>query len=85
MFVYLDSWEYHVDFMVLTPNNNLGGHPLIHSRPWLARVDAFLSCRFGDMYIFYGSSTKRFTLYPPTKIITDVESEVWIDDDNEEF
>ena len=31
--VSLDSWEYPVDFMVLTPKNNLGGHPLILGRP----------------------------------------------------
>ena len=24
--VSLDSWEYPVDFMILTPKNNLGGH-----------------------------------------------------------
>lgn len=29
IFVFLDSWEYPVDFVVLTHNNNLGGHPLI--------------------------------------------------------
>jgi len=27
--VCLDSWEYPIDFMILTPKNNLGGHPLI--------------------------------------------------------
>ena len=27
--VSLDSWEHFVDFMILTPKNNLGGHPLI--------------------------------------------------------
>ena len=27
--VSLDSWEYPVDFMILTPKNNLGGHPLM--------------------------------------------------------
>jgi len=31
--VSLDSWEYPIDFMVLTPKNNLGGHPLILERP----------------------------------------------------
>jgi hypothetical protein len=27
--VSLDSWEYPVDFMILQPKSNLGGHPLI--------------------------------------------------------
>lgn len=31
--VSLYSWEYHVNFMVLTTKNNLGGHPLIVGRP----------------------------------------------------
>lgn len=81
----LDSWEYPVDFMILNPKNNLGGHPLILGRPCLATTNAFISCRFGDMYISDGSSTNKFTLYPPAKTITKVESEIWIDDDNEDF
>ena len=68
--VSLDSWEYPIDFMILTPKNNLGGHPLILGRPWLATADAFISCRFGDMYISDGNSTKKFTLYPIEKAIT---------------
>jgi hypothetical protein len=43
--VSLDSWEYHVDFVVLQPKSNLGGHPLILGRPWLATIDALISCR----------------------------------------
>ena len=41
--VSLDSWEYPVDFMILTPKNNLGGLPVILGRPWLATSDAFIS------------------------------------------
>ena len=78
----LDSWEYLVDFMILTPKNNLGAHPLILERPWLATTDAFISCRFGDMFISNGSSTKKFTLYPPTKTMIELENEEWMDDDN---
>ena len=79
----LDSWEYHVDFMILTPKNNLGGHPLILERPWLATNDAFISCRSGDMYISDGNSTKKFTLYPPQRTITEVDDKEWIDDEND--
>ena len=60
--VSLDSWEYPVDFMILTPKSNLGGHLLILGRPWLATADAFISCRSGDMYISDGNSTKKFNL-----------------------
>ena len=85
MFVSLDSWEYPMDFMILTPKNNLGSHPLILGRPWLATTNAFISCRSGDICISDGNSTKKFTLYPPAKTITEIESGIWLDDDNEDF
>ena len=85
VFVSLDSWEYLVDFMILTPKNNLGGHPLILRKPWLATADAFVSSRSRDMYISDGNSTKKFTFYPPRKTTTEVESEIWIDDYDEDF
>jgi len=79
--VSLDSWEYPVDFMILTPKNNLGGHPLILGRPWLATANAFISYRSGDMYISDRISTKKFTLYPPAKSITEIDDKEWIDDE----
>ena len=35
------------------------------------------------MFIIYGSSTKKFTLYPPAKTTIDIEREEWMDDDND--
>ena len=81
--VSLDSWEYPVDFMVLTPKNNLGGHPLILGRTWLATENAFIGCRLGDMFISNGNSTKKFKLYPPTRTTIEIENEEWIDDDDD--
>ena len=66
-------------FIILTPKNDLGGHPLILGRPWLATVDAFISCRSSDMYVFDGSSTKKFTLYPPARTIIEIDDNQWID------
>eukprot|EP00253_Pinus_taeda_P034750 PITA_34750 len=80
--VSLDSWEYPVDFMILTPKSNLGGHPLILGRSWLATTDAFISCRSGDMYISDGNSTKKFNLYPPAKTITKIGDSEWVDDED---
>jgi len=80
--VSLDSWEYPVDFMILTPKSNLGGHPIILGRPWLATADAFISCRSGDMYISNGNSTKKFNLYPPARAITEIGDNEWVDDEN---
>ena len=79
----LDSWEYPVDFMILTPKNNLGGHPLILGRPWQATTDAFISCRSSDMYISDGNSTKKFTLYPSAKAIIEIDDKEWIDDEDD--
>ena len=70
-----------MDFMILTPKNNLGGHPIILGRPWLAKADAFISCISGDMYIFDGNSTKKFTLYPPAKTIIELDDTQWIEDE----
>jgi len=69
-------------FHDFTPKNNLGGHPLILGRPWLAIDDAFISCRSSDMYISNGSSTKKFTLYRPAKAITKVGGNEWINDED---
>eukprot|EP00253_Pinus_taeda_P028720 PITA_28720 len=79
--VSLDSSEYPVDFMILTPKSNLGGHRLILGRPWLATTDAFISCIFGDMYISNGNSTKKFNLHPPVKAITEVGDNEWVNDE----
>ena len=49
--VSIDSWEYPIDFIILQPKSNLGGHPLILGRPWLATAVAFIGCRAGSMII----------------------------------
>ena len=77
--VSLDSWEYPVDFMVLTPKNNLARHPLILGRPWVATVDAFIGCILGEMFISYGNYTNKFILYPPARTKIDTETEEWIE------
>ena len=80
--VSLDSLDYPFDFMILTPKNNLGGHPLILGRPWLATGDAFISCRSSDMYIYDGNSTKKFTLYPIARKTMEIDDKESIDDEN---
>ena len=42
--VSIDYWEYPADFLVLQPKAKLTGYPLILGRPWLATVDAYISC-----------------------------------------
>lgn len=74
IYEYLDSWEYPIYFMVLIPKNNLGGHPLILARPWLDIANAFIISRSGNMFVADGSSTNKFTLYPPAKTMIEVEN-----------
>ena len=61
----VDSWEYLANFLVLQPKSQPGGHPLILGRPWLAIVDACISCQFESMTISDGTEIKNLTLYPP--------------------
>jgi len=35
------------------------------------------------MYISDGNSTNKFTLYPPSRTITEIDDKEWIDDENE--
>jgi len=79
--VSLDSWEYLVDLLILQPKTNLGGHPLILGRPWLATADAFIGYRSGSMIIAHGDERKHITLYPPTQSPSSLS---WHDDQQEE-
>ena len=56
--VSIDSWEYLADFLVLQPKAKLTGYPLILGRPWLATIDAYISCRAGNMTIKNGHMSK---------------------------
>ena len=64
--VTLNSWEYLVDFVVLSPKTNMGGYPLILGRPWLATADVYIACQSGKMTISNEVHTKNLTLYSPT-------------------
>jgi len=65
--VSIDSWEYPTDFLVLYPKTKFNGYPLILGRPWLAIVDAYISCRDGNMTIKNGHLSKQLVLYPPSQ------------------
>ena len=80
--VSIDSWEYPVDFIILQPKSNLGGHTLILGRPWLATIDVFIGCRTGSMIISKENESKQISLYPPTKSITELEHMSWITETN---
>ena len=62
--VTLDSLEYLANFMILSPKVNLSSYPVILGRPWLATIDANISCRSRTMTISNGQATNKFDLYP---------------------
>ena len=82
--VSLDSSEYPVDFIVLQPKSNLGGHPLILGRPWLATVDAFIGCRSESMLISHGTERKQITLYPSAQRPSTLDQLSWINETKEQ-
>ena len=61
----LHSWDYPIDFVVLSPKTSIGGYPIILGLPWLATIDAYIACCSGKMTISNGMSTKKLTLYSP--------------------
>ena len=78
--VSIDSWEYPIDFIILQSKSNLGGHPLILGRSWLETTNAFIGCRVGSMIISKENESKKISLYPPAKSITEVEHMSWLTD-----
>ena len=84
LIISIDFWEYPADFLVLQPKSQLGVHPLILGRPWLAIVDAFISCRSGSMTISDGTEIKNLTLYPLARPSLEAETTLWMEPEEEE-
>lgn len=64
--VFVDSWEYPVDVLVINLTNRLDKHALILGSPWLATIDSYIGCRIGNMIIAKGNTRRNLVLYPPT-------------------
>eukprot|EP00253_Pinus_taeda_P008680 PITA_08680 len=82
--VSVDSWEYPADFVVLQPKAKLTGYPLILGRPWLATVDAYISCRAGSMTIKNGPMSKQLVLYPPAQPLLEHDLPLWLEEGYED-
>jgi len=65
--IYVDSWEYPVDLLILHTKSRVGGHSLILGRPWLTTTNAYIGCRYGNMVISNGGIMKNLFLHPPSK------------------
>ena len=69
MIVTIASWEYLIQLLVIQPKTSMHGHHVILGMPWLAIVDAFIGCRYGEMTISNGISMKNVILYPPAQLL----------------
>jgi hypothetical protein len=66
--VTLASWEYPVYFLVIyAKSSSKLGHLVVLSLPWMATVDAFISCRSGKMTISNGTHSQKLVLFPPAQ------------------
>ncbi len=81
--IWVDSWDYRADFVVLHLKTKLGGHPLILGRPWLATTDAFIIFKFGSMTSLYGYETKELILYPHATPTTETKYSLLVEYDDE--
>jgi len=82
--VSIDSLEYPTDFLVLQPKAKFNGYPLILGRPWLDTVDAYISCRVGNMTIKNGHLSKELVLYPPAQPSIEHDLPLLLEEEEEE-
>ena len=79
----VDSWEYHIYFIVLETKKKLEGYPLILGRPWQATTYAYIGCKRGDMTIGNGPSKNKLTLYSPAKSLLDTKEPIWGEEEDD--
>eukprot|EP00253_Pinus_taeda_P005557 PITA_05557 len=82
--VFVDSWEYPADFLVLQPKAKLTGYPLILGRPWVATADAYINCRARSMTIKNGPMSKRLVLYPLAQPLLEHDLPLWLEEGDED-
>jgi hypothetical protein len=72
------AWEYPVDFLVIySKSSSKPGHPMVLGHPWLATVDAFISCRSGEMTIPNGTHSQKFILFSPAQPTQEIP--IWLE------
>ena len=75
--VTLNYWEYLIEFVILSPKTNMGGYPLILGRPWLATVDAYITCRSKKMTISNGMDKNNMNLYSLAQPFLQDDQVIW--------
>jgi hypothetical protein len=76
--VNLASWEYPVEFLVIySKSSSKPIHPVVLGHPWLATVNAFISCQFGEMTISNGTHRQKLVLFPPSQPVQEIP--IWLE------
>ena len=57
---------------------------MILGRPWIATVDACISCRSRSMIKSYGTEIKNLTLYPLAQSSLEAETSLWMEPKEDE-
>ena len=83
--LFIDSWDYPTNFMILKPKAKLEGYPLILGRPWLATANAHINCWSSNMIISNGEKTKELTLYPLAQPLLDTKDPTWVGSDSNDY
>ena len=83
--VTLNSWEYPVDFVVLSLKATMGGYPIILGRPCLVIADAYIACHSRKMIISNGVNAKHMILYSLAQPLLQDDQIIWLDLDDTEL
>lgn len=76
--VFMDFWEYPVEFLVFNLINKLEVHRLILRTPWLATLDVYIGSHTRRMTIAKGISIKKLILYRSAKPNMSSENLKWL-------
>jgi len=73
----IDSWQYPIDFVAISPKTFRPGHPVVLRRPWLETADAIIGCGNGEMIISNGSHNQILCIFPPMQTTNEVP--LWLE------
>jgi hypothetical protein len=78
--IYIDYWEYPIDFLVLQTKSQFNGYPLILGRPYMATIYAYIGCREGNMTIIDGLSQNKIIIYPLSQPLIKKKLPIWVEE-----
>lgn len=80
--VTIASWEYLIDFIVISPKTTKPGHPIVLAQLCLATTDSVIRCRNREMTISNGSQIQTLTIFTPAQLAAEVP--LWLENSDGE-